>query len=174
MTKQYEFAGLDVPAEAKLDLCQKGLWGLVARILRIVEEKYGQEGIQAIYNGIRDWDIHQNTVPGMLTAHGIKPEEASPIDLVLKVNNPMDSVSWTFCEKPQITEEPDENRIHYLITSCNVAETIRQQYPNTCRIIANASYEAQVKASNPNLKVIHDKFLCEGSDACDIYVEKTK
>src|SRR4030042_2173370 len=143
MPKQYEFAGLDVPAEVKLDLCQKGLWGLVARIVRIIEEKYGEEGVQVLYDGIRDCDIHQKNVPGMLSAHGIKPGEASPLDLVLKVNNPMDSVSWLFCEKPQITEQPDENRIHYKITSCNVAETIREQCPRACRIIANESHEAQ-------------------------------
>ena len=69
---EYEFQSVDIPAEQKLEISQQGLWGLVARIVQIVEDKYGDEGLETLYNGLRDWDIHELNVPGMLSVYGIK------------------------------------------------------------------------------------------------------
>lgn len=169
---EYEFQSVDMPAEMKLEISQQGLWGLVARIVQIVEDKYGNEGLDALYDGLRDWDIHELNVPVLLSACGIQPGEAKPAEFVQKICNPYDDVSFIQKEKPLITDAPDENRVLYKIHSCSVADSINKECPKTCRIVANACLEGQATIANPNFRITADKFLSEGADACEIYVER--
>ncbi|MCX6000158.1 MAG: hypothetical protein NTU41_11385, partial [Chloroflexi bacterium] len=70
MGREYKFEPLELPLEQKLEIAQQGLWGLVARLMKIVNDKYGDEGMAAIYDGLRDWPLHQMSVPMRLEAHG--------------------------------------------------------------------------------------------------------
>jgi hypothetical protein len=169
---QYEFEPLNLPIEQKLEISQQGLWGLVARIVKIVEEKYGDEGLAALYDGLRDWELHKVSVPAMLSAHGIEPGKASPAEFVLKICNPSDDSAFVQKVKPLITDAPDENRVLYKIRSCSVADSIARECTKACRFIAGACLEGQARVANPNLKVTANKFLSEGGDACEIYVER--
>lgn len=169
---EYKFQSVDIPAEQKLEIAQQGLWGLVARMVKIIEDRYGKEGLDVLYDGLRDWDSHELNVPGMLSAFGIQPGEASPAEFIQRVMNPYDDVSFIQKEKPIITDAPDENRVLYKIKSCSVADAIHKEYPGTCRLICSACLEGQRRVANPNLKISVDNFLCEGADACEIYVEK--
>jgi hypothetical protein len=171
---QYEFQPLNLPIEQKLEISQQGLWGLVARMVKIIEEKYGDEGLKALYDGLRDWPLHQMSVTARLSAHGIEPGKASPAQFIQKIMNSDDSVSFIQKVKPLITDSPNEDRVLYKIRSCSVADSIAREYPKACRIIARACLEGQTRYANPNLKATCDKFLCEGGDACEVYVERTK
>jgi len=169
---QYEFQPLDLPIEQKLEISQQGLWGLVARMVSIIEEKYGDEGLAALYDGLRDWPLHALSVPAMLSAYGIQPGEASPAEFILRICNPSDDSAFIQKVKPLITDAPDENRVLYKIRSCSVADSIARECRKTCRLVANACLEGQARLANPNLKITAEKFLSEGADACDIYVER--
>jgi hypothetical protein len=171
---QYEFQPLNLPIEQKLEIAQQGLWSLAARMIKIIEDKYGEEGLKALYDGLRDWPLHQMSVPARLEAQGIEPGKASPAQFIQKIMNSDDSVSFIQKVPPLITDAPNENRVLYKIRSCSVADSIAREYPGTCRLLARACVEGQLRYANPNLKATMDKFLCEGSDACEIYVERTK
>ncbi|MCX5998052.1 MAG: hypothetical protein NTU41_00250, partial [Chloroflexi bacterium] len=84
------------------------------------------------------------------------------------------SVSFIQKVKPIIADSPNEDRVMYKIRSCSVADSIAGEYPKTCRTLARACIEGQLKYANPNLRATCDKFLCEGGDSCEIYVERTK
>lgn len=171
---EYEFQPLDMPIEQKLEISQQGLWGLVARMVKIIEDKYGDEGLATLYDGLRDWPLHALSVPAMLSAYGIQPGEASPVEFVQRVCNPSDDSAFIQKVKPLITDAPDENRVLYKIRSCSVADAVARECPKTCRLLANACLEGQVRVANPNLKITADKFLSEGGDACEIYVERVR
>lgn len=174
MAREYEFEPLDVPLDQRLEIAQQGLWGLAARLIKIVEEKYGEEGLKALYDGLRDWPLHEMSVTARLEAQGIEPGKASPAQFIQKIMNSDDSVSFIQKVKPLIADSPDEDRVLYKIHSCSVADSIAREYPKTCRLLARACVEGQLRYANPRLKATMDKFLCEGGDACEIYVERTK
>jgi len=169
---EYEFQGLSLPIEQKLELSQQGLWGLVARMVKIIEDRYGEEGLAALYDGLRDWPMHAESIPAILSLHGIKLGEASPIEFVQKVCNPFDDSSFIQKVPPVIADAPDENRVMYKIRSCSVADAVARECPKACRLIANACLEGQARLANLSLKITADKFLPEGDDSCEIYVER--
>lgn len=173
MAREYQFEPLDLPLEQKLEIAQQGLWGLVGRLFKIVADRYGDEGIAALHDGLRDWPLHQMSVPMRLEAHGIKPGEANPAQFIQKIMNCDDSVSFIQKVPPVIKDSPNEDRVVYKIRSCSVADSIAREYPGTCRTLATACVEGQLRYANPNLSVKCDKFLCEGADSCEIYIEKT-
>jgi len=37
----------------KLNITQRLMWRIIARMVRVIDEKYGEEGLQTIYEGIR-------------------------------------------------------------------------------------------------------------------------
>jgi len=174
MAREYEFEPLDVPLEQRLEIAQQGLWGLAARMMKIIEDKYGEEGLKALYDGLRDWPLHEMSVTARLEAQGIEPGKASPAQFIQKIMNSDDSVSFIQKVPPVIADAPDENRVMYKVRSCSVADSINREYPGTCRLLARACVEGQIRWANPNLKMSCDKFLCEGADACEIYIERVQ
>jgi hypothetical protein len=172
MAREYQFEPLELPPEQRLEIAQQGLWGLVARLMKIVADRYGDEGMAAICDGLRDWPLHQMSVPMRLQAHGIEPGKASPAQHIQKIMNCDDSVSFIQKVPPIIKDSPSEDRVMYQIRSCSVADSIAREYPGTCRTLAAACIEGQLRYSNPGLRVTCDKFLCEGADSCEIYIER--
>ncbi len=169
---EYEFGSMEMPLDMKLEVAQQGLWGLAARIVKIVDDKYGEDGLAALKEGLRDWDQHEANIPGMLAAFGIQPGEMSPAQFIQRVMNPYDDVSFIQKESPQIADAPDENRVMYKITSCSVADSVNREYPGLCRLLIESALEGQRRAAKADVRVTCDKYLCEGADACEFYVER--
>ena len=134
----------------------------------------GAEGLETIKEGLLTWEVHEANIPGMLAAFGIQPGDVSPAQFIQRVMNPYDDVSFIQKEKPIIADAPDENRVMYKVRSCSVADTVNREYPGLCRLIMESALEGQRRAAKANVKVTWEKFLCEGADACEFYVEKIK
>ena len=166
--KKIEFEVPQMPPEVRINQLQKAMWYLVARIVRVVKDKYGEEGSRTIYEGLKNWENNMITV----RKAGLEPGKVSIEELLTKVYAPGDALLFTMKEKQEITEEPDENRLLYRIKDCNVAKLIEKECPETCRIVAGAMIDRMTEAANPDFVATHDKFIAEGCDGCYVYVEK--
>lgn len=51
---EYPYCPSSLSAEERLNLCQRYLWRIMARIVGIMGRKYGQEALDAIYESLRD------------------------------------------------------------------------------------------------------------------------
>ena len=154
---------------AKLNVTQRLLWRIIARIIKVIDDKYGEEGLQTIYQGIRDWDWWQ--VP--VKRAGLTPGEASLEDTLYKVLEAGDEVLFTMKERPLI-EKVGENKYLYKVRDCNVVDVISRESWKTCPIVSRAIEEGAAKAANPNIKLTGDQFLVTGADGCYSYYEMTE
>ena len=154
---------------AKLNITQRFLWRIIARIIKVIDDKYGEEGLQTIYQGIRDWDWWQ--VP--VKRAGLTPGEASLEDTLYKVLEAGDEVLFTMKERPLI-EKVGENKYLYKVRDCNVVDVISRESWKTCPIVSRAIEEGAAKAANPNIKLTGDQFLVTGADGCYSYYEMTE
>lgn len=168
--RKVEFQVPEMPPEQRINQIQKAMWYLVARIVRVVKDAYGEEGMKVIYEGLKNWENNMMTV----RKAGLEPGKVSLEDLLTKVYAPGDSLLFTMKEKQEITEEPDENRLLYRIKDCNVARLIERECPETCAIVAGAMIDGMTAAANPDFVATHEKFLATGHDGCYVYVEKKK
>ncbi len=153
----------------KLNITQRLMWRIIARMVRVIDEKYGEEGLQTIYEGIRDWDWWQ--VP--VKKAGLTPGEASLEDTLYKVLEAGDEVLFTMKERPLI-EKVGENKYLYKVRDCNVADVISRESWKACPIVSRAIEEGAAKAANPNIKLTGDQFLVTGADGCYSYYEMTE
>lgn len=153
----------------KLNITQRLMWRIIARMVRVIDEKYGEEGLQTIYEGIRDWDWWQ--VP--VKKAGLTPGEASLEDTLYKVLEAGDEVLFTMKERPLI-QKLGENKYLYKVRDCNVADVISRESWKACPIVSRAIEEGAAKAANPNIKLTGDQFLVTGADGCYSYYEMTE
>jgi hypothetical protein len=167
--QKYAWRDPGIPIEKKLDLAQKGLWQMIARIVRVVKDKYGEDGLEAIRDAFRYSDVHRASAERA----GIKSGTGSIRDYIFKMMDVQDSI-FLITGKRVITEEPDENRVHVVVPKCNVAGLIARECPETCDVIAIASAIGWADAVNPNIKYTQDKCLAAGDDSCSIYLEMVK
>jgi hypothetical protein len=154
---------------AKLNVTQRLLWRIIARIVKVIDDKYGEEGLNTIYEGLRDWDFWQ--VP--VKKAGLTPGKASLEDTIFKVLEAGDEVLFTMQERPLI-EKVGENKYLYKVRHCNVADVIGRESWKACPIVSRAIEEGAAKAANPNIKLTGDKFLVTGADGCYSYYEMTE
>ena len=154
---------------AKLNITQRLLWRIIARIVKVIDDKYGEEGLNTIYEGLRDWDFWQ--VP--VKKAGLTPGKASLEDTLFKVLEAGDEVLFTMEERPLI-EKVGENKYLYKVRHCNVADVISRESWKACPIVSRAIEEGAAKAANPNIKLTGDKFLVTGADGCYSYYEMTE
>lgn len=169
MTEEKHPSQSPEPGEQKLNLAQRLLWRIIARIIRVIDEKYGEEGLATIYNGLKDWDFWQ--VP--VKRAGLTPGQASLKDTIFKVLAPGDELLFTMKEPPLI-EELGENKWLYKVRHCNVADVISRESWKTCPIVSRGIEEGVAKTANPSIKLSGDKFLVTGDDGCYSYYEMTK
>ncbi|MCX5999606.1 MAG: hypothetical protein NTU41_08475 [Chloroflexi bacterium] len=148
----------------KLNITQRLLWRIIARMVRIIDEKYGEEGLNAIYKGIRDWEFWQ--VP--VKKAGLTPGKASVEDALYKVLEAGDEVLFTMKERP-LVQKTGEDQYLYKVRHCNVADVISRESWKTCPYVARAIEEGAAKAANPNIKLTGDQFLVNGADGCYTY-----
>jgi len=153
----------------KLNITQRLMWRIIARMVRVIDEKYGEEGLQTIYEGIRDWDWWQ--VP--VKKAGLTPGEVSLEDMLYKVLEAGDEVLFTMKERPLI-QKVGENKYLYKVRDCNVADVISRESWKACPIVSRAIEEGAAKAANPNIKLTGDQFLVAGADGCYSYYEMTE
>lgn len=165
--EKYPFIPSGLSPEQKLDVCQKSLWRLIARIVRAVDEKYGEEGLSAIHDSIKNWDVWREP----LIRSGLQPGEVSLRDMVLKVWGPGDDIYFTMKEVPVIREDPDESKLLYTVRECNVARQIAKESSKTCRVVARAIEEGVAQAANPGIHITGDRFIATGADGCYIWAE---
>jgi hypothetical protein len=83
---------------AKLNATQRLMWRIIARMVKVVGDKYGEEGLQTLYEGVRDWDFWK--VP--VKKAGLVPGEASLEDTLYKVLEAGDEVLFTMEQRPLI------------------------------------------------------------------------
>ncbi|MDO8490595.1 MAG: hypothetical protein Q7T04_01095 [Dehalococcoidia bacterium] len=164
---KYPFKKIDLSPEQKLNASQRLLWRVIARMVKVVGDKYGEDGLQALSAGIRDWDYWNVSV----RQAGVAAGQGTLRDLAVDLFGPGDDLCFTITDEPQITEAPDENRLLYKARSCNVADIIARECPDTCRIISRAVEEGVARVVNPDISVSGDRFLSGGEDACYIYVD---
>lgn len=167
---KYPFKRMPLTPEQKLNASQRLLWRVIARMVQVVKDRYGEEGLQALSEGIRDWDYWNVSV----RQAGIARGEGTLRDLTVELFGPGDDLSFTITDEPEITEAPDENRLLYKARSCNVADIIARECPDTCRIVSRAVEEGVARVVNPDIRVSGDRFLSGGDDACYIYVDYAK
>ncbi|MFC1824844.1 hypothetical protein ACFL9T_19215 [Thermodesulfobacteriota bacterium] len=165
--EKYPFKRMNLPPEKKLDLCQRLLWGVIARIVRTMDEKYGEEALEAISESLRDWDYWKASV----RQAGVPEGDGTIRDLLVELWGPGDDLCFTVAEPVQMTEDPDENRVLYKAMSCNVADVIGRECPKTCRVVSRAVEEGVARVVNPKIKVSGNKFLSTGDDGCYIWAE---
>lgn len=151
---------------AKLNTTQRLLWRIIARIVKVIDDKYGEEGLNTIYEGLRDWDFWQ--VP--VKKAGLTPGKASLEDTIFKVLEAGDEALFTMEERPLI-EKVGENKYLYKVRHCNVADVINRESWKACPIVSRAIEEGAAKAANPNIKLTGNKFLTTGADGCYSYYE---
>ncbi len=156
-------------AEQNLNLAQRLLWRIIARMVRVIDEKYGDEGLTTIYEGLRDWDFWQ--VP--IRKAGLTPGQTSLEDLIFKVLEPGDKLLFSMQEPPLI-EQLSEDKWLYKVRHCNVADVLMRESWKACPIVSKSIEVGVAKAANPNIKLTGDKFLVTGEDGCYTYYEMTK
>ncbi len=168
MTKRVEDARSPECA-AKLNATQRLMWRIIARMVKVIGDKYGDEGRQTLYEGIRDWDFWQ--VP--VRKAGLVPGQASLEDTLHKVLEAGDEVLFTMEQRPVI-EKVGENKYLYKVRQCNVVDVIGRECPQACPVVSRAIEEGAAKAANPRIKLTGDKFLVSGADGCYSYYELTE
>ncbi|OGO02255.1 MAG: hypothetical protein A2Y91_01370 [Chloroflexi bacterium RBG_13_54_8] len=156
-------------AAQQLNLAQRLLWRIIARMVRVIDEKYGEEGLRVIYEGLRDWDYWK--VP--IRKAGLVPGEASLEDTIHKVLEPGDKLLFSMQEHPLI-EKLSEDKWLYKVRHCNVADVITRESWKTCPVVSRGIEEGVAKAANPNIKLTGDKYLVTGEDGCYSYYEMTE
>lgn len=166
---KYDAEPLALTPEQKLNQAQRLLWRVIARMVKVIDDEYGEKGLAVISKGLRDWDFWKLSI----SRAGLEPGKVNLRDLITKVYGPGDALLFTMTEKPVITEEPDENRVLYKIPVCNAAGIIARECPKTCMVVSRAIEEGVAKVANPNLRVFGDKLLGTGDDACEIFFEVT-
>ncbi|MDO8491946.1 MAG: hypothetical protein Q7T04_08035 [Dehalococcoidia bacterium] len=157
-------------AEQRLNLTQRYLWRIVAKICSAVKEKYGEEGLQTIYNALESWPNHRSAV----VKSGITPGEGTLGDLITKLYDPGDEMLFTMTKHRIITEEPDADHLLYKIQECNVKDVVQRECPEMCSYVVRGIEQGLAKQVNPNIKVSGNRFLANGHDACYIQLEMTK
>jgi hypothetical protein len=151
---------------ARLNATQRLMWRIIARIVKVVGDKYGDEGLQVISEGLRDWEFWK--VP--VRKAGLVPGEASLEDTLHKVLEAGDEVLFTMEKKPVI-EKIGENKYLYHVRECNVADVIGRECAKACPVVSRAIEEGAAKAANPRIKLTGDKYLVSGADGCYSYYE---
>lgn len=151
---------------AKRNATQRLLWRIIARMVKVIEDKYGDEGLQTIYEGLRDWEFWQ--VP--VRKAGLVPGEASLEDTLHKVLEAGDELLFTMEQRPVI-EKLGENKYLYKVRQCNVADVIGRESWKACPIVSRAIEEGAAKAANPRIRLTGDKYLVTGADGCYSYYE---
>lgn len=164
---KYPFKRIDMTPEQKLNASQRLLWRVIARMVKVVKDKYGEEGLQALSEGVRDWDYWNVSV----RQAGIPKGRGTLRDLTVELFGPGDDLCFTITDEPEITEAPDETRLLYKARSCNVADVIARECQDTCRVISRAVEEGVARVVNPDIRVSGNQFLSDGEDACYIYVD---
>ena len=160
----------EMSPEKKLDVCQKSLWMIIARMVRAIDEKYGDEGLDAVYTSIRDWDAHKAN----LVRYGLTPGKVTPLEMAERVMIPTGDIAFSMKQQPLVTQDRKTGRVTYKAVDCNVAQLIGKECAKTCATISRAVEVGQAKAANPKMKVSGDKWLATGHDGCYIYLELEK
>lgn len=168
--KRYDFQVPDMTPEQKLNQVQKALWNLIARMVKTIDEHYGEEGLKVLSQGLKNWDNNRASV----IKAGLEPGKATPLEVVTKIYAPVDCLLFTMKRKQEIVEDPDENRILYKILDCNVAHLLAKECPKTCAVMAAGIVDGATEAANPDLRVTHGRFLSTGDDACYFHVERPR
>jgi hypothetical protein len=168
MTKKVGDAKTADPA-ARANASQRLLWRIIARMVKVIGDRYGEEGLRTIYEGLRDWEFWQ--VP--VRKAGLVPGEASLEDTLYKVLEAGDELLFTMEQRPVI-EKLGQNRYLYKVRQCNVADVIGRECWQTCPVVARAIEEGAAKAANPRIKLTGDKYLVTGADGCYSYYEFTE
>jgi len=147
---------------------QRLLWRIIARMVKVIDDKYGEEGLQTLYEGLRDWEFWQ--VP--VRKAGLVPGEATLEDTLTKVLEAGDSILFTMKEPPVITKINDQKYL-YKVRHCNVADVISRETWKACPIVSRAIEEGAAKAANPRIRLTGDQYLVTGADGCYSYYEIT-
>lgn len=169
---EYKWSLKPFPAEVRLDFAQKGLWSIISRIVKTMDEKYGQDALDAISDALRNWDVHEKEV----TRSGKPFGKMSLRDFVLKVSDAQDNLYLNPGKLEgirKITEDPDENRLGVIMPQCNVAQYIARESTKTCKVVVSALGEGWLIYSNPNFKCTNTKLLSAGDDYCEFFFENT-
>ncbi len=164
---KYPFKRVPLTPEQKLNASQRLLWRVIARMVQTVKDKYGEEGLQALSEGIRDWGYWNVSV----RQAGVPVGTGTLRDLNVELFGPGDDICFTVTDEPVITESPDENRLLYRVPRCNVADILAREGPDTCRIISRAVEEGVARVVNPDIRVSGREFLSTGQEACYIYTD---
>ncbi len=151
---------------ARLNATQRLMWRIIARMVKVVGDRYGDEGLQVIYEGLRDWDFWK--VP--VRKAGLVPGETSLEDTLHRVLEAGDEVLFTMKQKPLI-EKMGPNRYLYHVRECNVADVIGRECPKACPVVSRAIEEGAARAANPRIKLTGDRYLVNGADGCYSYYE---
>lgn len=157
-------------AEEKINLTQRYLWRIIAKICGAVKEKYGQEGLQTIYTSLENWSNHRSAV----SKSGITPGQGTLEDLITKLYDPGDEMLFTMSQPRLITEEPDADHLLYKIRECNVKDVVARECPEMCFYVVRGIEQGLAKNVNPDIKVSGNRFLANGHDACYIELEMTR
>ncbi len=148
---------------------QRLLWRIIARMVKVIDDRYGEEGLQTLYEGLRDWEFWQ--VP--VRKAGLVPGEATLEDTLTKVLEAGDSILFTMKEPPVITKISDRKYL-YKVRHCNVADVISRETWKACPIVSRAIEEGAAKAANPRIRLTGDQYLVTGADGCYSYYEMTE
>jgi len=171
MKEKYPWSPPPISPEAKLDKCQKWLWGYLAVVVKAIKEKYGEEGLSVIFNAAKEH--YKKLTIADAKRLGI-PTETGSLKDVVTLFDAADDILFTMKKKRVVSEVPTENtpeRLLYSIQECNVAETIADICPYVCPVVSRAAEQGCAEVINPNIKIAGNRYLAFGDHACDIYIE---
>lgn len=154
----------------RLDIAQKTLWMMLSRLIRAVDEVYGDEALLKIHDAIKNWDVHDMAI----ARSGFKLEELTPLKFLIGVVCPADDYAFSVEHRPIITEEPDETKLRYRVIECNVAKYLGQESKKTCQTIVEAVCEGWTRATGGRVKCTQETFLSRGDEACNVFAEDPK
>jgi hypothetical protein len=147
--------------EEKLDRIRKGDFIIMSEMAKAIEEKYGEEGLEAMAEGIRK---RFHAILQKLKEKGdMKVVSGDCTDIpagVAALGDALDAVA----EYPELT--PKHSVLH--IKSCPVAKQINRTFPQLCRRVLIGTDRAYCGVINPKIKVTPKRYLSEGDEVCEL------
>jgi len=147
--------------EEKLDRIRKGDFIIMSEMAKAIEEKYGDEGLEAMAEAIRE---RFHVILQKLKEKGqMKVVSGDCTDVpagVAALGDALDAVA----EFPVLT--PKHSMLN--IKSCPVAKQINRIFPQLCRRVLIGTDRAYCGVINPKIKVTPKRYLSEGDEVCEL------
>ena len=140
---------------AKLERIYGALASMLTRVVRAVQEKYGEEGYEVCHQAIRG----PQRPPGI-------PPKGSLQDFC----NGLEKGCFFTHEWERVIDEP--NRRKYIFTKCLWAAKFREVGGEDIGFWICEGDEPSVRAYNANMKFTRTKTLMEGDEVCDHMYEE--